>query len=196
MKLSIQCLLLCLGLSACVVVVPVPQASTTTVATTDSATPGRPTAVTRTRGQAALTAWPASADCRRPAEAATLEATVLAEINALRADNGVPSLRPSARLRSVAQKHACDNAAHGVFAHVGSDGATLDQRLGREGYRARRAAENTGLGFGNDPARVMALWKSSPAHRANLLDGQMREMALGYAPAGKPAWVLLFARPF
>ncbi|RID90691.1 CAP domain-containing protein [Gemmobacter lutimaris] len=138
---------------------------------------------------------PASATCARPHEAAAAEARVLAQVNGLRAARGLGRLSPSSRLRQVAQAHACDNAARGSYSHTGSDGATLQTRLHRYGYAPRRAAENTGYGFENDPDRLVAFWMNSPGHRANLLDPRVTEAALGLAQGARSAWVLELAVP-
>ncbi len=95
--------------------------------------------------------------CRSTADAAQL----LALINAERAKAGVAPVSLSAAVSTMAQKHACDNAAAQSISHVGSDGATLAERLRRDGLRVRHAAENTGLGFAT-PQAAMAFWMARP----------------------------------
>jgi uncharacterized protein YkwD len=95
----------------------------------------------------------------------------------------------------MAQKHACDNAAAQSISHVGSDGATLPERLRREGLRVRHAAENTGLGFAT-PQAAMAFWMGSPGHRANILAPEATQIGIGQADGGaRPTWVVNFIRP-
>lgn len=171
-------------LSGCIII-PIPIVTTITP----------PARAITTPLPAHLAEWPASARCARPAKAAGFEAEILREINALRAEKGLSTLRPNARLRAAAQGQACDNAARSGISHIGSDGATLSHRVAREGYAARRAAENITLGHDGDPARVVAGWAASPGHRANLLDKDMTEMGLGYAPGARDAWTLVMARP-
>lgn len=168
-------------LAGCVAVVPVPVPINLGTATTPL--PAR------------LAAWPDAARCATPADVRTKEAETLRRINALRAETGIPALATDARLRAAAQGQACDNAARNTPSHRGSDGATLMQRLKREGYIASRAAENVGLGFASNAAQAVAGWQASPGHRANLLDPRLTQMGLGYAPGGRGTWVLVMARP-
>ncbi|PTX46417.1 MULTISPECIES: CAP domain-containing protein [Gemmobacter] len=153
--------------------------------------------VPASRGKTTVVAGPApaSASCPRPQGATADEARILAQVNALRAARGLGRLKPSSRLRQVAQAHACDNAARGSYSHTGSDGATLQTRLHRYGYAPRRASENTGYGFDEAPDRLVAFWMNSPGHRANLLDPRVTEAALGLAQGTRSAWVLELALP-
>lgn len=135
------------------------------------------------------------AGCAPAPEARATETRLLALVNAFRAENGLRPVRASARLASIAQAHACDNAARGSFDHVGSDGSTLQARLARGGYGWWAAAENTGLGFYHSPERMVQFWKDSPGHRANLLHPDVTEAGLGLTGGSRPAWVLNLAMP-
>lgn len=145
----------------------------------------------------AVAAGPARlpAGCTRPPEADVKQKEVLAQVNALRKAEGLPPVRASARLATIAQAHACDNATRGSISHVSADGSTLADRLRAGGYSLRTAAENTGLGFGLSSERMVAYWTGSPLHRANMLNPDVTEAGLGYAPGGKPAWILNLAKP-
>ncbi len=140
---------------------------------------------------------PASAKCPLPADAGARRAELLSAVNRFRRGHGLPAVRTEHRMTRAAQAHACDNAARGGYAHVGSDGADLHARLLREGFRPRIAVENTGLGFGQDSARLMAYWENSPKHRANLLNPKVKYIGLGVArPAGaRTSWVLNMGTP-
>ncbi|MBE2278606.1 MAG: hypothetical protein IAE87_20205 [Rhodobacteraceae bacterium] len=133
--------------------------------------------------------------CTRAPGADLAEARVLALVNAQRRAAGLGALRASPRLASVAQGLACDNARRGGIGHVGGDGATLGERLNRNGYRWWTAAENTGLGFAGSPDRLVAFWMASPAHRENLLNPAITEAGLGLSGEARPAWVLDLAQP-
>lgn len=138
---------------------------------------------------------PATAHCPASPDTAASQARILALTNDLRAKNSLPALRAAPALAQVAQAHACDNAARGSYAHEGSDGSTLADRLKRGGYPIRRAAENTGLGFAGSPDKMFAFWQGSPKHRANLLDPGVTHLGLGLAEGAKPTWVLVLAKP-
>ncbi len=155
---------------------------------------------TTTRTVAAAPVAPAGparlpAGCTRPGHADATEDRVLALVNAFRAEHGLSRLRASARLATVAQGHACDNAARGSISHTGANGSGLSERLKRGGYRLRTAAENPGRGFVDDPDRMVAVWKSSPGHRENLLNPEMTEAGLGLTSGSRPAWVLNLGAP-
>jgi len=137
---------------------------------------------------------PASAQCQSPARANAQIAQLINLVNAERRANGLPVVRASAKLSQVAHAHACDNAAHSSYSHVGSDGSDLSQRLRRGGYRIRIAAENTGWGF-DTPERAMNFWMNSPHHRANILLKGITEIGIGLVDGSRPAWVMNLAKP-
>lgn len=183
--LALALVLAAVPLAACIVVVPLPLVAPGGVARPAVVAPvadyGRP---------------PATAACAPAAGAAAAEATVIAQVNAERSARRLAPLAPAARLRAVAQGHACDNAARGVFGHVGSDGSDLTIRLARGGYPHGVAAENTGRGFAG-PLQAAYYWTTSPGHAANLLHPAVREAGLGQATGrdGRPYWVLVLAQP-
>ena len=137
---------------------------------------------------------PASATCPRPARADGLQKAVLGRVNAERKAAGLPALRLNAALTKVAQAHACDNAARGSTAHVGSDGADIGDRLRRGGIQLRVAAENTAIGM-DSADRAMTMWMGSKGHRANILNPQVTQLGLGVADGARTAWVLDFVKP-
>ncbi|MFO0997383.1 MAG: CAP domain-containing protein [Alphaproteobacteria bacterium] len=124
---------------------------------------------------------------------------LLARVNSARAQAKLPPLALNVRLAEAAQAHAEDMAAMGRLSHEGSDGAALDVRLARAGYRYRFAAENVAAGL-VDPARTVEQWMASPGHRRNILAREASEAGIGYVepPQGAPYrayWVLILARP-
>lgn len=122
-------------------------------------------------------------------------AEVARRINELRASRGLPALRYSDHLARIAQNHACDNAANKSYSHEGSNGSTLGNRLATGGYQHLGARENTGLGR-FDSAGMVAYWRNSPAHLANILDPSVDELGLGIAATndGRRAWVMMLAK--
>ena len=143
----------------------------------------------------ALAAAPAAAACVLPDNVKSLQAEVLAGMNAQRRARGLPALQMDAKLARAAQGHACDNARRHSISHDSSDGGTLRTRLKRVGYRFRAAAENTGRGFGTG-ARAVDWWMNSPHHRDNILLGKVNEVGIGIAvsdaPDNKLHWVINF----
>ncbi len=106
-----------------------------------------------------------------------------------RAQNGLEPVRANTRLATIAQAHAQDMATNGFFAHEGSDGSTLRQRLQRGGYKACFGAENIGNGY-PDQRTVFQGWQASDGHRRNMLLKDARDYGLGRAG---PYWVLVLA---
>jgi uncharacterized protein YkwD len=135
----------------------------------------------------------AHAGCDLPANTAELQAQLVADINATRADHGLPTLRMNSALTTAAQRHACDNAKRKSTSHVSSDGSRLQGRLRRAGYQFALANENTGRGF-TSAARAMQWWMNSPHHAENILMNGTQDIGVGIAvsaaPEGRLHWVI------
>ena len=115
--------------------------------------------------------------------------------NARRAKAGLPPLLVNPRLEAAAIEHARDMADRRKMAHKGGDGSSPFDRMGREGYRFRAAAENVAYGF-DDVDSVMVGWMKSPGHRRNIL-GKFSEIGVGRAIArdGASYWCVTFGTP-
>lgn len=121
---------------------------------------------------------------------------MLAQVNAQRAANGAGPVAICNSLTRAAQAHSADQAAHNSMSHVGSDGATLVDRIARAGYGGWTAlGENVAYGYG-DVASVMNGWMNSPGHRANIVNPAYTHIGLGEANAsnGTPYWTQDFGR--
>jgi uncharacterized protein YkwD len=106
-------------------------------------------------------------------------------INHFRAEYHLAPIHLNVRLEHSAQAHSTDMAEHHDFSHSGSSGVSWITRIRYWGYRGDWIGEN--LAVGNVNARtVMAMWKASPPHRANLLDGAFAAVGIG-ASAGSYA---------
>ena len=106
-------------------------------------------------------------------------------INHFRAEYGRAPIHLNLRLEHSAQAHSHDMAIHHDFSHASSNGTSWAARIRYYGYRGGWIGEN--LAVGNVTARtVMAMWKASPPHRANLLNGHFRGVGIG-AHSGKYA---------
>jgi uncharacterized protein YkwD len=66
------------------------------------------------------------------------------------------------------------------MSHTSPTGATFADRISGTGYAWSRAAENIAVGFAS-PAEVVHAWMNSPGHRANILNCELREVAVGVA---------------
>lgn len=115
--------------------------------------------------------------------------------NARRAKAGLLPLVANSELGSAAIAHAGDMATRGKMTHRGSDGSSPFERIARQGYHYRRAAENVAYGF-DDVESVMSGWMGSSGHRRNIL-GPTTEIGVGRAIAkdGASYWCVTFGTP-
>lgn len=148
------------------------------------------------------TAAPAAA--AQPTAASTEpEAQLVAAVNELRMENGLPAYTLEPSLSDIARAHSCDLAAHGTISHTSSDGRTLAERLGADAARWNWPSESIAAGTA-DPAAVIALWLDEPPdgwHRRNLLDPEQRVVGVGFCanpddPSGNRLyWTMIVTRP-
>jgi uncharacterized protein YkwD len=111
------------------------------------------------------------------ASAAASEDALLAEVNRVRAQHGVPSLRTDRRLARAARSHTLGMLRTNRFGHGDTEG-----RLRRFGVRGR-IGENLAWGAGTyaNARAIVRMWLESPSHRANLLHAGFRRVGLGTA---------------
>jgi hypothetical protein len=120
---------------------------------------------------------------------------ILARINALRTQNGLPPFDFNSQLAASAQQHSDDMAATGNISHTGSDGSSIDSRIQASGYGRWRGfglwGENI---YGGQLASVDAAWNfwiNSQVHRANLLNPRYREVGIGVSQSGNGTYYTL-----
>ncbi len=103
-----------------------------------------------------------------------LELAVLDRVNAVRAENGLAPLLWSERAASAARKYAQELVDSGRFAHTGSQGSNVHDRLNAEGLVHFIANENLAqLSFNGTVPRAETVvdgWMASPGHRSNIID--------------------------
>lgn len=127
-------------------------------------------------------------------------AEVIFLVNQERAYAGCPPLTPNDTLLAVAQAHCIDMAYRDFFGHVNPDGRSPFDRMQAAGYPTLMGAENIAGGYAT-PADVVAGWMNSPGHRANILNGHLRETGVGFIrdPGYKlrlsTFWVQVFGTP-
>lgn len=128
----------------------------------------------------------------QPADDA-LKQRLLELVDPLHQAAGCAPFRYDARLNQAAQGHASDIAARKRIDHVGSDGATLRQRLDRAGYPYQRASES--IGVYRTPEEVVRFWMDEPEdgpHRLNITNCQYTDVGVGlaYDSRGIRWWVM------
>jgi uncharacterized protein YkwD len=124
-----------------------------------------------------------SAGAQHGATLARLESSVLAQLNAVRAQHGLQALRLNARLGSAAAQHSSEMGSSGYFEHESLDGSAFWKRVARwygsGGYRYWSVGENLLWSSPDvDAPGALDLWMHSPEHRANILDPRWREIGI------------------
>ena len=99
--------------------------------------------------------------------------------NAFRNTNGLASLKANSKLTAIAQTYSQTMATQDFVSHQALDGSQPWDRMTAGGYKWVRSAENIAAGQ-ETPEEVVQSWISSPTHRANLLDSQLKEIGVGY----------------
>lgn len=146
----------------------------------------------------ALVLWlsPFGADASADAELARLEAGLLAQVNAVRAQRNLIALRRSEDLDAVARAHSLDMAARAYVAHDSPEGANAVTRLREarvDGFSL--AAENIGATDRAGPNQeIVSSWLASPIHRTNLLAPVFNATGIGIAktPDGRLIYTQLY----
>jgi uncharacterized protein YkwD len=121
----------------------------------------------------AVLALPAVAPSHASAGTSRFESRVIAEINAVRAQNGLAAVGQNGRLAGAAGRHASRLKRRGQLKHS-SNRALARIAGGRAGevlgWSSNRRASARSIVNG---------WMSSPPHRAVLLDGGFRGVGVG-----------------
>src|SRR6266571_3032391 len=140
---------------------------------------------------AAVLALLVLAGSSRPAAALDGEENAfLGLINQYRAANGLGGLSLSAQLDDASLWMSQDMGAHGYISHTDSLGRDPFTRMAAFGYNYNTwKGEN--LAAGTDTAQsAFDLWKSSPGHNANMLNGNFNFIGIGraYTPGSPFGW--------
>ena len=111
----------------------------------------------------------------------------------------VGPLTLNAKLNQASQGHATDMATHNYFSHTSLDGTSPWTRITNTGYKYRYAAENIAAGY-STAALVMQGWLASPGHCRNIMNGNLKDLGVGYAYSATAKyhhfWVNDFASPY
>jgi len=113
-------------------------------------------------------------------------------LNTARSRNGAPPVTVSPRLTRAAAAHAADMAGAGFFAHDGSDGGTVGDRVRRQGYGFCFVSENIARGQ-TSLSQVLHSWQESRPHLRNMLSRKATGFGLVRGPGN--IWVMVLARP-
>jgi uncharacterized protein YkwD len=105
---------------------------------------------------------------------------LLADTNAARSTNHKAALELNPDLTAAAQAKASDMARRDYWSHVTPDGKQPWSFINTSHYQYEAAGENLAYGFGSS-GQVVTAWMNSPEHRANILNGDFRDV--GFATA-------------
>ena len=99
---------------------------------------------------------------------ASLERSVVQQINQYRQQKGLGALRTNSTITQQARRHSQNMASSGILSHDGFDGrvAAINKTI-----RYRSAAENVAYnaGFSNPVAQAVTGWLNSPGHLENIV---------------------------
>jgi hypothetical protein len=107
------------------------------------------------------------------------EAQFFADLNAVRARNGVPPLATDGQLINVARAWSAQMAGAGGLSH--------NPNLGSQVSNWRTLGEN--VGTGSDVASIEAALEASPHHFANMVDPSYNYVGIGVVEANGAIWV-------
>ena len=119
-----------------------------------------------------------------PAEAAkprSTSAAVIRQINAARAQHGLPALRSNRALADRADAQAAEILATGNFSHASRAGS-LATRLRPVLGSDRTYGETIAFMPSTAPGALVRAWLRSPPHRAVLLSREFRHIGIGARP--------------
>lgn len=145
---------------------------------------------------ATLGAGPSAAMVMGGCDPASLPQALLQSVNAARAKPqscGQQQMAPAKplawhpALASAAGKHAADMARRNYLDHRSPDGSRVQQRVTREGYKARAVGESL-AGGDYDAQSVVGGWLGNEAHCRNLMNPSYSELGAACVRQPGSAW--------
>ncbi len=111
----------------------------------------------------------------------------LVNIERAKPENGsLAALSYDYRLHDAALSHSLDMATNYCFQHDSCDDTNWADRV-RTYYPTGGIAENIAAGY-STPADVVVGWMNSPGHKANILNGTMQGIGVGYVYNSDAPW--------
>jgi uncharacterized protein YkwD len=119
-----------------------------------------------------------------PAQSKTIgqmETQVEQQINKIREQKGLGSLRHNAKLAEVARRYSQRMANENFFSHTSPTGDTMVQRVGAAGIFYFSLGENLFMGTNLPQPVSIAVqgWMDSPGHRENILRPEYQQTGVG-----------------
>ena len=127
----------------------------------------------------------------RTVRLASLEASVVRELNRVRTARSLKPLRAAPSLRTAARSHTKSMLDFGFFGHESADGTAFSERIKR--YYTNRGWQSWSVGEAllasqgrqTEASTIVSAWMNSPPHREIILSPSWRDVGIGalYAPA-------------
>ena len=124
--------------------------------------------------------------------------TLIAEVNALRAANGLPELIPDPILMAVSQAHADYMASLGSVTHYSADGTRPFQRSLAAGYPVAGDlslggfhSENIIAGTNMTPAEAVSRWTGDEPHLNTMISPQYVDIGAGVSIVGNKIYYVI-----
>ena len=130
----------------------------------------------------------------RPAAAASPGDQMIAQVNRVRSQHGLPTLEAAAHLETLAFERSADMAARRYFSHTTPEGVDVFGLMDQRGIRFQAAGENLAWNtYGEDQAAGFELqgFLNSPPHRDNLLNPAFSQVGVGVARDGAKTYFTL-----
>lgn len=118
----------------------------------------------------------------RPQVVAAEERTLFNDVNAARAQRGLPPLAQDETLSQFAMQVAQQMAQRHYFGHTDPNGVTFQDRLRAAGLHTRFAAEN--MAFDQDEPHANQAFLHSPGHYENIVDTHPHKLGIAVVAAG------------
>ena len=118
----------------------------------------------------------------RPQIVSTEARMLFNDVNAARAQRGLPPLVQDETLSQFALQVAQQMALRHYFGHTDPNGVTFQDRLRAAGLHTRFAAEN--MAFDQDEAHAHQAFLHSPGHYTNIVDSHPHKLGIAVVAAG------------
>jgi uncharacterized protein YkwD len=125
---------------------------------------------------------------------------VIDEVNALRAEQGLPAYKVNPILMKVAQSHADYQASTGIVTHYGENGSRPYQRALEAGYPVAGDlstggffSENVDAGRNLSASDVVQGWQEDSLHRNTMISADLQDIGVGVAIAEGVTYYTLVA---
>jgi uncharacterized protein YkwD len=105
------------------------------------------------------------------------ESQMISDVNAVRADAGLPPLASDHKLSSIARAYARDMAKRRYFGHRNPEGQDVANRLELAGVPYQYVGEN--IAFVESENAAMEGFLNSSGHRANILSSRYTRIGIG-----------------